>query len=145
MKLSTKCRYGARALIEIARNYKKGTVKRKDIVKNHNISDSYLENILITLKNAGLINTIRGANGGYVLKKAPEEITFLNIVHVLEGPMDLNDQILDSSSEEKVDTDGTRAVWEKLHASQEKILNSITVRHILESEEQNTELKFNIE
>ena len=66
MKLSTKCRYGTRAVMEIARCYKESPIKRKDIAKNQNISDSYLENILISLKNAGIIDTIRGANGGYL-------------------------------------------------------------------------------
>ena len=65
MKLSTKCRYGTRAVVEIAKNYQKGPTKRKDISAAQEINDSYLENILITLKNRNIIGTIRGAKGGF--------------------------------------------------------------------------------
>jgi len=69
MKLSAKCRYGTRAMIEIARNEKNGPVKRKVIVQAQEISRAYLENILISLKMSKLIRTVRGANGGFVLEK----------------------------------------------------------------------------
>ncbi|MDA3833787.1 MAG: Rrf2 family transcriptional regulator, partial [Spirochaetales bacterium] len=72
MRLSTKGRYGTRAIIEIAKKYGKQSVKRRDIVDAQNVPDSYIENILVSLKAAGLVRTIRGANGGYQLAKSPE-------------------------------------------------------------------------
>ena len=87
MKLSTKCRYGTRAMIEIARHYNEGPVKRKDISRSQKISSAYLENILIALKSQNLIRTVRGADGGFILANSPSSITMFQIVSALEGPI----------------------------------------------------------
>jgi Rrf2 family protein len=85
MKLSTRCRYGLKAIINIAKHYKSGTIKRSDIALQIGISSAYLENILISLKNYGLIKTVRGSNGGYIMEKPPECITMYDIIFALDG------------------------------------------------------------
>lgn len=134
MKLSTKCRYGARAVLEIAKQYKKTPIKRKDIVKTQDISDSYLENILITLKNTGIIDTIRGANGGYMLMRAPDKITMLEIVNSLEGSLSPVGCLDNPMSCDRIDTCSTRKVWRKLKDAKEEVLRSFTIQMLMDDE-----------
>jgi Rrf2 family protein len=136
MKLSTKCRYGARAIVEIARNDHNGPVKRKDIVKNQEISDSYLENILITLKNGGIINAIRGANGGYMLRRPASEITLLEIVNVLEGSLAPVECIDTPSVCHRTDNCSTRGVWKNLKEAKEDVLRNVTVQKLVDDEKE---------
>jgi Rrf2 family cysteine metabolism transcriptional repressor len=85
MKVSTKTRYGLRAMIELAESYKGEPVKVEEIAKRQNISEKYLEHIMLQLKKAGLIESIPGAKGGFILTKNPEEIKIIDIVFALEG------------------------------------------------------------
>ncbi len=137
MKLSTKCRYGARAVLEIARNYGDGPIKRRDIVKNQQISDSYLENILITLKNGGVIDTIRGANGGYLLRRPPNEINLYEIVTLLDGSLAPVDCLDNTSVCEKTQTCATRIVWDKLRKAKEDVLRGVSVQDLVDFEKKN--------
>jgi len=75
MMLSTKSRYGLRAVLHIARGYKTGSAKRKDIAAKEGISSSYLENILLTLRNQKIIETVRGVKGGYMLCRSPAQVS----------------------------------------------------------------------
>ena len=136
MKLSTKCRYGARAIVEIAKHEQNGPVKRKDIVKNQEISDSYLENILITLKNGGIINAIRGANGGYTLHKPANEITLLEVVNTLEGSLAPVECIDSPAVCQRTDICSTRCVWGRLKKAKEDVLKSVTVQQLVDDEEE---------
>ena len=104
MKLSTKSRYGLRAVIEIAKTYGSAPAKRKSVASNQGISDSYLENILIVLKNNRIIETTRGVNGGYILSRSPKEITILEIVNSLEGPLDLVECVSSNATCSKTET-----------------------------------------
>ncbi|MBD3421543.1 MAG: Rrf2 family transcriptional regulator [Chitinivibrionales bacterium] len=134
MKLSTKTRYGARAAVEIARHYGKGPIKRKDIVQSQEIPDSYLENILIALKNGGIILTYRGAKGGYALQRPPAQITFLNIANALEGRYVPVDCLEDPEVCKNTARCATRPIWQKLQQAQENVLKSITLEHIIKNE-----------
>lgn len=128
MKLTTKCRYGTRALIEIARNYLKGeTTKRKEISLHQDVPESYLENILTALKNHGLVATVRGPKGGFSLRKPPEAITMLEVVTALQGslsPVDCLEEGNDCSRCQQCDT---RGLWMKLKEAQEKVLSATTL------------------
>ena len=135
MKLSTKCRYGARAIMEIARSYKQGPIKRKDIVKNQSISDSYLENILISLKTSGIIITLRGASGGYMLRRSPSEVNLLEIVNALEGSLAPVECLDNPSICPRTKTCATRVVWGKLKDAKEEVLRNCTVKELIDNEE----------
>jgi Rrf2 family transcriptional regulator, cysteine metabolism repressor len=89
MKLSTKGRYGARAVIELALRYGSGPVLVREIADKQDISEKYLENILNSLRNAGILKSTRGAKGGYELAKEPSSITLGDIVRSLEGDVDI--------------------------------------------------------
>lgn len=131
MKLSTKSRYGVRAVLEIARNYQKGPIKRRDIAQRQEISDAYLENILLVLRNTGIIETTRGANGGYVLARPPEKITILEIVDSLEGSIAPVECVEDPDGCRKSCSCAARNVWRKLHEARVKILGEMHLSDLL--------------
>ena len=133
MKLSTKSRYGLRAILEIAKNGAT-PAKRKDIASSQAISDSYLENILIVLKNNRLIETSRGVNGGYVLTRKPSEISILEIVNALEGPLDLVECVGAPSGCRKSEACAARTVWKELADSWHQTLSSLTLQELLDRE-----------
>ncbi len=85
MQLSTKARYAARALVELAKSSGQGPVKLRDIAANQNISLKYLEQVMFPLRAGGYVRTQKGSQGGYLLVKAPEKITLLEIVQCVEG------------------------------------------------------------
>lgn len=134
VKISSKCRYGTRAMIEIARRFGSEPVKRRAIVEKQGISDSYLENILILLKNAGLIDAVRGARGGYALSRSPGAITMLDVFSALEGqhaPV----ACLDSPSAcERTTTCATRSVWSRVHEAMNDVLRKVTLEDLVDNE-----------
>ena len=89
IRISTKGRYGTRLMLELALNYGNGTMLLKEVAQSQDISVGYLEQIIPNLKAAGLINSSRGAHGGYELARPPEEINLKEIVEALEGPLSL--------------------------------------------------------
>jgi Rrf2 family protein len=85
MKISTRSRYGLRFLIELARHTHGNPVLLGEIATNQNISEKYLSKLVISLRGAGLIRSVRGACGGYVLARPPREISLREIIDALEG------------------------------------------------------------
>lgn len=135
MKLSTKTRYGLRAVVSIAKVSSSGTpAKRKAIAAEQDISESYLENILIILKNNRIIEATRGANGGYVLSRTPETVTVLEIINALEGSIDLVRCIASPSQCVKSDNCAARSVWKELSESWNSTLGNITLKDLMERE-----------
>lgn len=139
MKLSTKSRYGVRAVYEIAKNYNIRPTKRKEIVKLQNLDDSYIENILILLKNAQVINTMRGANGGYVLAADPTSITVLDLVTILDGPVDPVDCLTSKGDCPHSKRCPTQRVWDELRKAIEQVLGNYTMQDLI-YENRNAEL-----
>ncbi|WP_067727315.1 cysteine metabolism transcriptional regulator CymR [Oceanobacillus damuensis] len=95
MKISTKGRYGLTIMIDLAKKSGEGPVSLKSIAKENNLSEHYLEQLASPLRNAGLIKSIRGAYGGYILAKEPKEITAGDVIRVLEGPLTIVEGIED--------------------------------------------------
>ena len=87
MKISTRTRYGMRAILELALAYGAGPLQIKAIAERQNISNKYLEQLVGIMRSAGLVRSIRGPHGGYVLAKPPEEIKLSEIFRTLEGPV----------------------------------------------------------
>ena len=135
MKLSTKSRYGLRAVIEIAKSYGSIPAKRRNVASNQGISDSYLENILIVLKNNRVIETTRGVNGGYILSRPPKDISILEIVNCLEGPLDLVDCVNSNTACSKSETCAARTIWKELSENWQSTLGKLTLQDMIEREE----------
>jgi Rrf2 family protein len=92
MKFSVKVQYGLQAMIELAANYGSGQLQIADIAKEQKIPIRFLEQLLLILKRGGLISSTRGKEGGYTLLKHPSDITVLEIVELLDGPIQLADK-----------------------------------------------------
>ena len=129
MKLSTKGKYGVRAVFEIACQYGKGPISIKAIAQRQGISFSYLEQILHRLGKAGLIESVRGPAGGYLLARQPAELTIGDIVRALEGPIALSHCLEPGESGDdcsQTDVCVAKMVWAKVGAKIEEALDSIT-------------------
>ena len=87
MKISTKGRYGLTIMMELANKFGEGPTSLKSIAQTHDLSEHYLEQLVSPLRNAGLVKSIRGAYGGYILAKEPKDITAGAVIRVLEGPI----------------------------------------------------------
>jgi Rrf2 family protein len=131
IKISTKGRYGTRIMVELGLNHEKGTMLLKDIGQRQNISVRYLEQIIPGLKGAGLINSSRGANGGYTLARSPSEITLKEILYSVEGPLCLVDCIKSPDACERTGLCATREVWGELNEKIDSYLGSHTLEDLL--------------
>ena len=131
MKLSTKTRYGTRMILDMAQNYGKGAIQRGEIAPRQNISLKYLEQIIRPLKEADYIKSFRGAKGGHMLSKPPEEITVGEIVAVLEGGDTLIHCDKDPEDCERVDSCLTRYLWMEAAAAMFQRLSTITFADLL--------------
>lgn len=131
MKLSTKGRYGIKAMVDLAINYGGEPVSIKNISERQNISEYYLEQLFSPLRKAGLIKSIRGAQGGYVLSRAPEEITVDEIMEVLEGPIEISTCLGDDGCN-NMDCCATRLLWVKIKDSIDSVLKSTTLKDIVD-------------
>jgi Rrf2 family protein len=133
MKLSTKGKYGVRALFEIARNYGKGPLAIKEIAERQKISLSYLEQILHKLGKAGIIESVRGPHGGYELPRKPADITIGDVVRALEGPIALSHCLEPGESTNcyRADDCVARMVWVRVGEKIEAALDSISFEDLL--------------
>ncbi len=122
MKISTKGRYGLRALLDLAINSIGDHVSLKNIAERQDISESYLEQVFSTLRKAGLVNSIKGAQGGYVLSKSPSEITIGEILRALEGELSVADSKLKAGDEENI---FLRCINEKVWKVMDSTINSV--------------------
>ncbi len=131
MKLSTKTRYGTRMILDMAQHYGQGAIQLGEIASRQNISLKYLEQIIRPLKEADYIDSFRGAKGGHILSKAPEEITVGEIVAVLEGGDTLIHCDKDPEDCERVDTCLTRYLWMEAATAMFQRLSSITFADLI--------------
>ena len=138
MRLSTKSRYGLRILLQIAMDNRDGKAAQgKSISKKQEISEPYLEQIMIPLKNAGLVRTTRGCNGGYFLNKDPKDITILNVIELFEGELNLVDCVSDKKNCSRIKDCQTSNVWKKIAKSLRDTADKITLASILEEHKEN--------
>ncbi|MCY6959419.1 RrF2 family transcriptional regulator [Clostridium brassicae] len=129
MKLSTRGRYGVRAMVDLAIHYGEMPVSIKSIAERQGISESYLEQLFSPLRKAKLIKSIRGAQGGYVLNKQPKEITAADVMEVLEGPIEISTCVDEGvCSNSNYECCSTRLLWEKVKTSMEDIMKSVTLQ-----------------
>lgn len=137
MKLSTKGRYGLRAMVDIAQQQENGPVAIHTIAQRQNLSSRYLEQLLIPLKQAGLVKSLRGAQGGYVLGKSSEKISVGDIIRVLEGPIAPVDCVNQLNPDEcrRAEHCVTRKVWTRLRDTMTEVLDSYTLQDLARESE----------
>ncbi len=134
MKISTRGRYGLRAILDIAAHSNEGCVSLKSIASRHKLSENYLEQLMSSLKKADLVKSIRGPQGGYIINVDPRSVTVLDVLRVLEGDTLSSICVGDTSVTCGTSCDDciTRPVWERLYESLNDVLNSITLSELLD-------------
>lgn len=133
MKISTKGRYALRLMVDLAINNTGEPVSLKDIAKRQGISDKYLEQIISVLNKAGYVKSVRGAQGGYILRKKPEEYTVGMILRLTEG----NLAPVSCLEDEEVDCERqgdcvTVIVWKKLNDAINEVVDGITLADLVD-------------
>lgn len=133
MKLSTKGRYGLRALIDLAQYSEQEAVSISSISQRQNISESYLEQLVAKLRKAGLVTSIRGAQGGYRLAKPADSISVGDILRALEG----NLQAVECSAQTDEGCQGadlcvTKYVWQRINESIAKTVDEMMLDQLVE-------------
>ncbi|MBW2219566.1 MAG: RrF2 family transcriptional regulator, partial [Deltaproteobacteria bacterium] len=127
MQLSTRSRYGTRLMVDLAQHYDQGPIRINDIAKRQDISVKYLEQLIIPLKKADLIKSVRGPKGGHLLAKPTQNITVGEIVMLLENETSLAPCIKNPGACYMTDTCLTRDIWGMLTEKIYETLNSITL------------------
>ena len=135
MKLSTRSRYGTRLMLDLAQHYREGPLQLGDIAKRQEVSVKYLEQIIIPLKKAHYIESVRGRKGGHVLTKPPEEITVGEIVALLEESSGLVECGQDTTVCERSDICPTRLLWKEAYEAMFDRLEAITLADLVERAE----------
>jgi len=147
MKLSTRARYGTRALLDLALHNEEGPVLLRDIAHRQQISPPYLGHLLTPLVAAGIIRSTRGARGGVWLAKSPQEIKLSEVVRLLEGPIAPVECVNDPKYCPRSDFCATRDIWGELNEAMNGVLESTTLQDLVERQkikEPPTEVMYSI-
>jgi Rrf2 family transcriptional regulator, cysteine metabolism repressor len=132
MKLSTKGRYGTRALLDLALRETDEPVPLKDIARRQRIQIRYLENLITPLIAHGILRSYRGNKGGVSLAKSPREIKLSEVVQALEGTICLVDCVDDPDSCERSPFCVTRDIWDKMGKEMKRILDAVTLQDLVD-------------
>lgn len=134
MMLSTKGKYGLRAVIDLALHYDESAVSLTAIAERQKISISYLEQLVAKLKKAGIVNSIRGAQGGYVLARPIGEISVGDVLRALEGNLDpiKCDELSGEKGCNGADSCVTKFVWKRISDSINDTVNKMMLSELVE-------------
>ncbi|MFH0913664.1 MAG: Rrf2 family transcriptional regulator [Chloroflexota bacterium] len=132
MKLSTRARYGTRALLDLGMNKSGEPVQLRDIARRQGISLSYLEHLITPLVASGFIRSARGSRGGVWLAKPPEQIRLIEVVELLEGSIMLVECLSDPSVCPRSGYCATQDIWCEMARAMAKVLESTTLRDLVE-------------
>lgn len=131
MRLPTKARYGVRAMLDLAvNNGEEEPVLMRDVALRQNLSEKYLEQILIPLRNAGLVRGVRGAKGGYMLTRSPSSINLLEIVEACIGDVTMVDCVEDPEYCQRIEGCATFVIWKELTETIREFLESKTLNDL---------------
>ncbi|WP_265444397.1 RrF2 family transcriptional regulator [Acetivibrio straminisolvens] len=142
MRLSTKGRYGLKAMLDLALHNDEGPVALKSIAERQGLSENYLEQLFAALKKAGHVTSVRGAQGGYLLSKSPDNITIGSILRALEGSLAPVDCVVEDKPAkcDRFDNCVTKIVWEKIRDSVNEAVDSITLADLVNESNKNSVL-----
>lgn len=144
MKLSTRTRYGIRAMLELAGNHGEGPLQIKVIANRQDISIKYLEQLMAMLRSGGFVRSIRGSKGGYMLSKVPAQIKLDELFTCLEGPVVTVECIEDENYCARAADCVTRQVWAQVQAAMMKVLQSMTLQDLVNRTKESKNLDYQI-
>ncbi len=131
MKISTRVRYGTRAMVTLAMAHPVKAISVKEIAQNQRLSAKYLEQIMAALKGAGLIKVVRGGHGGYMLSREAASIRIIEVYQALEGSLSLVDCIEDPNACPMTETCPTKETWAEMTGALEAILERTTIQDLV--------------
>ena len=141
MKVYAKTEYACIAVLELARSHDRGEpVRIRDIADRHGIPSRFLVQILLQLKGAGLVQSTRGASGGYQLAKPPDQITLHEVMSVIEGQEPINSATTTDSPVSRV----LLKIWREIDERERQILRSITLADLADRLRDETEQMYYI-
>jgi len=138
LKFSTRARYGLRAMLALAQNYTPNEpVPLVRIAEREGISEGYLEQLVTSLRKGGLVRSVRGAQGGYLLAREPARITAGEVVRCLEGPLSPTGCVNEDDPEscERAGVCATRVMWERIRESVAEVLDNTTLEDLCKEAE----------
>lgn len=144
MKLSTRTRYGMRAVIELAENDTQKPLQLKLIAQRQDISVKYLEQLMSILRSGGIIRSIRGARGGYTLARPANQIKISEIFNCLEGPVITAECVDDEDYCERVADCAARILWVKIQHVIKNIMESLTLQELIDRAKDKKSLDYQI-
>lgn len=136
MRLTTKCRYGTRAMIEIGKAYGRGSVRLNQIAEKQGISAKYLVHLLASLRTAGLVKAVRGARGGYLIDRAPSKIKLSEIFRALEGSPAPLECVDDPTACPKSKLCVARDLWVRLTDAIRAVLEATTLQDLINQQKE---------
>ncbi len=131
MKISTKGRYGLRAMVELTLKSVTDHVALKSIAESQNISEGYLEHVFSMLKKAGLVKSIKGPQGGYFLADKPSNIFVGAILRVLEGDLSIVDEKSDLSEDSMIEKCIKLNIWDQIDQCVSSVVDGITLEDLV--------------
>jgi Rrf2 family protein len=131
MRMTTRGRYGLRAMLELARCYSGPPVLMSTLARREGISRKYLHALLASLKSAGLVRSVRGAGGGFLLSRAPSEIRLNEILRAVESPLSLVHCVSRPAACKRTKTCTARRVWQELSGTIEEVLRGVTLGDLI--------------
>jgi Rrf2 family transcriptional regulator, cysteine metabolism repressor len=132
MKISTKGRYGLRAMVDLAVYSAGDHLSLKSIAERQNVSEGYLEQVFSTLRKAGLINSIKGAQGGYALADKPASISVGAVLRALEGNLSIIDEkSLEEKTNDKIEDCIREQVWNTINSSINDVVDNINLEDLM--------------
>ena len=132
MKISTKGRYALRLMVDLALAESPSPVSLKDVATRQNLSDKYLEQIVTPLSHAGIVRSVRGAGGGYLLTRKPEEYTVGDILRPLEGDLAPVECATDESYCDRCGECVTVELWQEIHRAVSRVVDNTTLADLVE-------------
>lgn len=132
MKISTKGRYGLTIMIALGKEYGEGPFPLRKIAAEHELSEAYLEQLVAPLRNAGLVKSVRGAHGGYMLARHPKKICAGDVIRILEGPIQPVEGIEDEPQPQ-------RELWIRIRDAVKNVLDTTTIEDLANQQESTTE------
>ena len=144
MKLSTRTRYGIRAILELAENYGNGPLQLRIIARDQGVSVKYLEQLMAMLKAAGIVRSIRGSKGGYILAKQPGQVKVSECFQCLEGSVITTECVKDESFCERTNDCIARQVWTEVQNAVMGVLESMTLQDLVDRAKNNNAINYHI-
>jgi len=144
LKISTRTRYGLRAMMELATGFGEGPLQIKVIASRQGISVKYLEQLFSLLKSGGFVNSIRGAKGGYLLSRSPDKIGLDEIFLVLEGEVVTTNCVKDAKACNKSADCVARGIWAEVQQAIDNVLGSMTLQDMVDRLNLHSETNYQI-